>query len=111
MLESGCVSLKNEVNIMMKNVVDIVLGGLTYWLFGFGMSFGREKPNNPIVGIGAYMVDPSIDDELFGPISASFLFQLSFATTSTTIVSGAMAERYCTFPIVKNELQTSFELG
>lgn len=27
MLESGCVSIKNEVNIMMKNVVDIVLGG------------------------------------------------------------------------------------
>ena len=26
MLESGCVSLKNEVNIMMKNVVDVVLG-------------------------------------------------------------------------------------
>lgn len=29
MLESGCVSIKNEVNIMMKNVVDIVLGGKT----------------------------------------------------------------------------------
>lgn len=29
MLESGCVSVKNEVNIMMKNVVDIVLGGKT----------------------------------------------------------------------------------
>lgn len=27
MLESGCVSIKNEVNIMMKNVADIVLGG------------------------------------------------------------------------------------
>lgn len=27
MLESGAVSIKNEVNIMMKNVVDIVLGG------------------------------------------------------------------------------------
>lgn len=27
MLESGCVSVKNEVNIMMKNVADIVLGG------------------------------------------------------------------------------------
>lgn len=27
MLESGCVSVKNEVNIMMKNIVDIVLGG------------------------------------------------------------------------------------
>jgi Amt family ammonium transporter len=99
MLESGCVSLKNEVNIMMKNVVDIVLGGLTYWLFGFGMSFGRDEPTNPIVGVGGYLIDPGIDDELFGPISAAFLFQLSFATTSTTIVSGAMAERYIWIPM------------
>jgi ammonia channel protein AmtB len=37
MLESGIVSLKNEVNIMMKNVVDVVLGGLTYWAFGYGL--------------------------------------------------------------------------
>lgn len=26
MLESGCVSIKNDVNIMMKNIIDIVLG-------------------------------------------------------------------------------------
>ena len=94
MLESGCVSLKNEVNIMMKNVVDIVLGGLTYWIFGFGFSFGLCKPNNPLIGIGGIFVDPPIDDEYMGSICAAFLFQLSFATTSTTIVSGAMAERY-----------------
>ncbi|XP_012261470.2 putative ammonium transporter 2 isoform X5 [Athalia rosae] len=105
MLESGCVSLKNEVNIMMKNVVDIVLGGLTYWLFGFGMSFGREEPGNPFVGVGGYLIDPSIDDELMGSTCAAFLFQLSFATTATTIVSGAMAERcnfkaYCLFSLL-----------
>lgn len=95
MLESGCVSVKNEVNIMMKNVVDIVLGGLTYWMFGFGFSFGLDKPpNNPLVGIGGIFVDPPVDDEFMGSINAAFLFQLSFATTSTTIVSGAMAERY-----------------
>lgn len=40
MLESGIVSLKNEVNIMMKNVVDVVLGGVTYWAFGYGFSYG-----------------------------------------------------------------------
>ncbi|XP_023289062.1 putative ammonium transporter 3 [Orussus abietinus] len=102
MLESGCVSLKNEVNIMMKNVVDIVLGGLTYWIFGFGMSIGRDEPKNPFIGISGYLIDPSVEDELMGPICAAFIFQLSFATTSTTIVSGAMAERcnfkaYCLF--------------
>ncbi|XP_043506090.1 putative ammonium transporter 3 [Polistes fuscatus] len=102
MLESGCVSLKNEVNIMMKNVVDIVLGGLTYWLFGFGISFGLNKPTNPFAGSGGFLIDPPVGSELMGPICAAFLFQLSFATTSTTIVSGAMAERcnfkaYCLF--------------
>lgn len=93
MLESGCVSLKSEVNIMMKNIIDIVLGGITYWIFGFGMSIGTQKPNNPIVGIGGYFLNPSINNELFGEIMCVFIFQLSFATTSTTIVSGAMAER------------------
>lgn len=90
---------------MMKNVVDIVLGGLTYWMFGFGMSFGKYEPNNPIVGVGAYLIDPALDDELFGPMCASFLFQLSFATTSTTIVSGAMAERYT---LTHNKFLTSY---
>nr|CAD7402710.1 unnamed protein product [Timema cristinae] len=93
MLESGCVSVKNEVNIMMKNVVDVALGGLTYWIFGFAMSFGRSPLNNPFTAMGDFMVDPEVTDPLMGPISAAFLFQLSFATTATTIVSGAMAER------------------
>ncbi|XP_076680094.1 ammonium transporter [Andrena cerasifolii] len=102
MLESGCVSLKNEVNIMMKNVVDIVLGGLTYWAFGFAMSFGSNIFDNPFIAMGDFLIDPSINDRLMGPKCAAFLFQLSFATTSTTIVSGAMAERcnfkaYCLF--------------
>ncbi|KZC05832.1 PREDICTED: putative ammonium transporter 3 [Dufourea novaeangliae] len=102
MLESGCVSLKNEVNIMMKNVVDIVLGGLTYWAFGFAMSFGSNEHYNPFIGLGEFLIDPSVHDEHMGPKCAAFLFQLSFATTSTTIVSGAMAERcnfkaYCLF--------------
>lgn len=96
MLESGCVSVKNEVNIMMKNVVDIVLGGLTYWIFGFGMSFGGRPDENPFVGLSGFFLDVSVNDKQMGAICAAFLFQMSFATTSTTIVSGAMAERYMT---------------
>ncbi|GFG38745.1 hypothetical protein Cfor_02773, partial [Coptotermes formosanus] len=102
MLESGCVSIKNEVNIMMKNVADVVLGGLTYWMFGFALSFGNGPCTTPFMGCGNFFVDPTVNDPLMGPINAAFLFQLSFATTATTIVSGAMAERcnfkaYCIF--------------
>ncbi|XP_045478924.1 putative ammonium transporter 2 [Harmonia axyridis] len=109
MLESGCVSIKNEVNIMMKNVVDIVLGGLTYWFFGFSMSFGRSPMNNKFIAFGDYFVDPPLDDKLKGAIYAAFIFQLSFATTATTIVSGAMAERcnfkaYCVFSFLNTAI-------
>ncbi|XP_072380960.1 putative ammonium transporter 2 [Diabrotica undecimpunctata] len=102
MLESGCVSIKNEVNIMMKNVVDIVLGGLTYWMFGYALSFGRSEYNNGFIALGDFFIDPTVRDPLKGSIYTAFIFQLSFATTATTIVSGAMAERcnfkaYCVF--------------
>ena len=56
MLESGCVSLKNEVNIMMKNVVDVVLGGITYWAFGYGLSYGSGPGTNPFLGVGCWCV-------------------------------------------------------
>jgi Amt family ammonium transporter len=92
MLESGCVSVKNEANIMMKNVVDVVFGGFTYWLFGFSMSFGNQVGSSAYFGVGEYAVDSNY--EIMGPVFASFMFQLSFATTATTIVSGTMAERY-----------------
>ena len=57
MLESGCVSLKNEVNIMMKNVVDVVFGGLTYWAFGYGLSYGTDSGNSPFMGVGSWFVN------------------------------------------------------
>lgn len=72
MLESGCVSVKNEVNIMMKNIVDIVLGGFTYWLFGYGMSFGRGPLSNPFIAIGDFLIDPPAGDALMGPIFGNY---------------------------------------
>ena len=57
MLESGIVSLKNEVNIMMKNVVDVVLGGMTYWAFGYGLSYGESEYSNSFIAFGNWFVD------------------------------------------------------
>ena len=35
----------------MKNVADVVLGGVTYWAFGYGLSYGLDYPN-PFFGLG-----------------------------------------------------------
>nr|XP_050035757.1 putative ammonium transporter 2 [Dermacentor andersoni] len=100
LLESGCVSRKNEVNILMKNVADVVVGGLGYWSFGYGLQFSSGGGSALFNGFGFFLVDAEPQD--MGRTFTCFLFQLSFATTATTIVSGAMAERtsftaYCLF--------------
>ncbi|XP_046350572.2 putative ammonium transporter 3 [Haliotis rufescens] len=91
LLESGMASRKNEVNIMLKNVVDVVFGGITYWSIGYGLTFGDDAGANGFTGVGYFFLNP--DGEHIGTIYSKFVFQASFATTATTIVSGAMAER------------------
>ena len=91
LLESGFVSLKNEANIMVKNAVDIVFGGFSYWLFGYAFSFGITQKGNPFCGLGYFLTDA--EGSSMGQTYSQYFFQLSFATTATTIVSGAMAER------------------
>ncbi|XP_064472427.1 putative ammonium transporter 3 [Ornithodoros turicata] len=91
LLESGLVSNKNKVNILMKNAVDIILGGLTYWAIGYGLQNGRGSGTNPFCGVGSFFLDAN--SEAMGEEFAMFIFQLSFSTTAITIVSGAMAER------------------
>ncbi|WKY04422.1 hypothetical protein Q1695_005430 [Nippostrongylus brasiliensis] len=96
LLESGRVSPKDEVNVMVKNVVDVIFGGLAYWMFGYGFTFGQTYAN-PFIGVGDYFFDPEREHELSadgqGTSYALFIFQMSFATTTSTIVSAGMAER------------------
>ena len=93
LLESGSVSQKNEVNIMVKNAADVLFGGLSYWCFGYGLSFGEKEGSNPFVGYGDFFVDTHDEDHELGHLFSHFFFHASFTTTATTIVSGAMAER------------------
>lgn len=77
---------------MVKNAIDVIFGGFSYWICGFALSFG-DDPNyaNGFTGVGHFFTN-SYSNE-FGDVYAKYFFQLSFATTATTIVSGAMAER------------------
>lgn len=91
MLESGRISSKNEVNIMVKNAIDVVFGGLTYWTLGFGFSFGDYYPNS-LIGIGKFFYD---HDSVYESTEKSWtysalLFQISYSTTTSTIVSGKL---------------------
>lgn len=86
LLEGGMARSKNSVNVIMKNYMDACVGGLIFWLIGFGLMFG----NNPTGWFGAshFALNAASDwDWTF------LFFQMMFAATSTTIASGAMAER------------------
>ena len=91
LLESGMVSRKNEANIMVKNAVDVIYGGLSYWIFGFALSFGSSDHANAFCGYEYFLTDAH--ESQMGQVFSKYFFQLSFSTTATTIVSGAMAER------------------
>lgn len=91
LLESGTVSTKNEVNIMVKNAADVICGGFTYWMFGYAFSFGSGPGSNPFCGIGHFFVNA--DEKNIGWVFSKFFFQASFATTATTIVSGMFTVR------------------
>jgi len=91
MLEAGSCSPGFEVNILMKNIIDVVFTALMYYLVGYGISFG--EPSTPFMGKGCFPADGGYDEVPSGLRYSQYVFQLSFAATSTTIVSGAVAMR------------------
>ena len=91
LLEIGNITPGNEVNVMLKNVVDVLYGSLAFYLVGYGIAYGY--PSNPFMGLGDFLPDGYDDTTESGLQYSKYLFQLSFAATSTTIVSGAVAMR------------------
>lgn len=90
LLEAGFTQAKNAVNIIMKNVLDVCFGTLVFFMIGFGLMFTE---GNGFIGQGGFMMR-GLDPAWSGlPTWAFFLFQVVFAATAATIVSGAMAER------------------
>mmetsp|Transcript_15981 Transcript_15981/g.36845 ORF Transcript_15981/g.36845 Transcript_15981/m.36845 type:complete len:250 (+) Transcript_15981:182-931(+) len=91
MLEAGSCSPGFEVNIMMKNIVDVVFTALSFYLVGYGIAFG--EPSTPFTGVGHMPADGGYGEVESGLLYSQYIFQLSFAATSTTIVSGCVAMR------------------
>lgn len=90
MVEAGFTRAKNAVNIMMKNLMDFSMGSLAFWAIGFGLMFGVTK-TGWFGTSGFFLSDFKIGGDPW--VLAFWMFQVVFAATAATIVSGAMAER------------------
>ena len=106
MLETGFCRQKNAVNVLAKNLIVFALSTLAFWVLGWGLMFGN---GNPFFGTdGLFFISGADNSPLTGaayqgayksiswagvPLLAKFFFQLVFAGTAATIVSGAVAER------------------
>ncbi|HEY6553236.1 MAG TPA: ammonium transporter [Vicinamibacteria bacterium] len=104
-LESGLCQAKNTVNILAKNFIVFAIASIAFWAVGFGLMFGDGSPffgqngwflggvdNSPATGEAYQGVFASLNWTGV-PLLAKFFFQLVFAATAATIVSGAVAER------------------
>ncbi|TAF52058.1 MAG: ammonium transporter [Oscillatoriales cyanobacterium] len=85
-LESGMTRSKNSINVAIKNLADFGLSVALFWAFGFALMFGVSRWG--WWGQGAIFPNLDAPDR-----AVFFLYQAMFCGTSTTIVSGVVAER------------------
>lgn len=105
MLETGFCRAKNAVNILAKNFIVFSISAIAFWAVGFALMFGN---GNGLLGWSGWFLmgpdnSPATGEAYSGifsslnwtgvPLAAKFFFQLAFAATAATIVSGAVAER------------------
>lgn len=107
MLEAGAVKSRSTQNIMLKNLFDAALGGVLWWLVGYGIT---NEGGSAFIGLtpignrtdthfalaGHMLADAessSTETGTSGPAWAMVFFQFTFAAAAGTIVSGAVAER------------------
>ncbi len=106
LVESGFCRSKNAVNILTKNFIVVAIASLMFWATGFALMFGD---GSAFIGLNGFFLagpdnSPLTDSTGYQgvfsslawtgvPLEAKFFFQLVFAATAATIVSGAVAER------------------
>ncbi|MFO0695839.1 MAG: ammonium transporter [Polyangiales bacterium] len=90
LVESGFCREKNAVMVLMKNVAVVAVSSILFYLVGYGVMFGT---GNEFMGLSLFMPRASWPDVGTLPIFVFLFFQLVFAATACTIVSGALNER------------------
>ena len=90
LVEAGLTRSKNTTNILFKNLIDFVFATVAFWAFGYAFMYGSTAAG--WIGTSGFFISGG-EDVVGVPVLAFWFFQLVFAGTAATIVSGAMAER------------------
>jgi Amt family ammonium transporter len=117
LVESGLCRAKNTSNILAKNFIVFAASSLSFYAIGWGLMFGDGNAfvgtqglffvggadNSPALGEAYASMNPfskTVYEGVYSainwtpvPLWAKFFFQLVFAGTAATIVSGVVAER------------------
>ena len=95
LLEVGATRTQHGAAVGLKNLVDWVVVTLCFAVLGYGLMFGTGLAG--LFGTDLFGLSGVLDGAVAGGPDVGhgvfFLFQLGFAGTAITIVSGAMAER------------------
>ncbi len=87
-LEAGATRRKNSINVVIKNMADLGVSVLIFWTVGYGVMFGQSYGG--WFGGNDYLL--ALEQQTAW-VTAFFVFQAMFCSTSVTIISGAVAER------------------
>jgi len=92
LVEVGFTRAKNAGNVVMKNMIDFAIGSIGFFFIGYGLMFGASALG--LFGTSDFFLSHltltgGVDNWRF----ANLMFQVVFAATAATIVSGAMSER------------------
>ena len=85
-METGLSRHKNSINVALKNAADFGVAVVIFWIFGFGLMFGKSF--NGLFGTDLFFFKTTNAEYM-----TYFVFQAMFVATAATIVSGAVAER------------------
>ncbi len=85
-METGLSRHKNSINVALKNAADFGVAVVIFWIFGFGLMFGKSY--NGYFGTDLFFFKTDQAEYM-----TYFVFQAMFVATAATIVSGAVAER------------------
>lgn len=92
LLESGCCSTKNSVTAIMNKIAVVLFNGITYWSVGYSLQYGEEHGSNKFMGYGPLFLTSS--GKAVGDRYIHFIFQYTFMSTTCSIVSGSVLERF-----------------